>query len=62
MGNGLVFIEDRVDDVCTIIAPRLQNGLSVVPHYRMRVRGFVVCNEQVLDPGCVAVVHLSEKI
>ncbi len=29
---------------------------------RMRAGGFVFCNEQVLDSGCVAVVSLSEKI
>lgn len=34
IGNDLVFIEDGVDDVYTVIVPRLQNGLSVVPHYK----------------------------
>lgn len=45
IGNGPVFIEDGVDDVHAFIAPGLQNGLSVVPHYkalRMRARGFCV--------------------
>lgn len=34
MGNGPVFIEDGVDDVCSVIAPGLRNGSSVVPHYK----------------------------
>lgn len=29
-----MFIEDGVDDVYAFIAPRLENGLSVVPHYK----------------------------
>lgn len=33
-GNDLVFIEGGVDDVWAIVVPRLQNDLSVVPHYK----------------------------
>lgn len=61
-----MFIGDGVDDVCAIIVPRLQNGLSVVPHYKALRESeqevFVYCNEAVLEPGRVAVVHLPEKI
>lgn len=53
IGNGPVFIEDGVDDVCVVIAPRLQNGLSsVVPHYKA-LREWeqeVLCS--VIDRGC----------
>lgn len=51
------------------IAPGLENGLSVVPHYKAlreqeQEEGFsffCVVNEEVSDLHCAAVTHLSGK-
>lgn len=37
-------------------------GATLPGALRMGARGFVLCNEQVFDPGCGAAVCLSLKI
>lgn len=47
---------------CALAAEWLISCATLQGTQRMRARGFVFGNEQVLDSGCVAVVNLSEKI
>lgn len=47
---------------CALAAEWVISCVTLQGTQRIRARGFVFGNEQVLDSGCAAVVHLSEKI